>query len=96
MGRDDQMTQLVLDWTGAPNRLDMVNDREQIRAMEIRTYDCGSKRAFHAPHSFNRAGLVECPGLVTLHCGLSPSHIHHRWAEPDRFLWCNGIYLGTA
>lgn len=78
------MTQLVLDWSGTADRLDMVNDREQIRAMERRSYGCGSKREFHASHD-------DCPGLVSEYCGQDGSHTHHRWAEPDRFFWCNGV-----
>ena len=81
------MTQLAFEWPGTPGQLDLENDREQIRAMELRTYGCGVKRAFHAPHSVEGMTL-ECPGLRTRPCGQNGPHNHHRWAEPDAFYWC--------
>jgi len=65
----------------------MINDREQIRAMELRTYTCGVRREFHEPHSVDGETLP-CPGMRTRPCGQSGLHNHHRWAEPDAFYWC--------
>jgi len=85
------VTQLAFEWPGTPGQLDMINDREQIRAMELRTYGCGVKREFHVPHQVERDGsTVQCPGLRSQECGQSGRHTHHRWAEPDAFYWCSG------
>ena len=80
------MTQLAFEWP-----LDMVADREQIREMEIRTYGCGKRPEFHDPHQVDRDGRTYiCPGLTTQKCGQQAGHVHHRWATPDSFHWCDG------
>ena len=90
------MTQLAFEWPGTPGQLDMENDRELIRAMELRTYGC--KREFHEPHQVERHGdTYLCPGLRTRMCGRDGLHNHHRWAEPDAFFWCQPFdYLRPA
>ena len=92
------MTQLAFEWPATPGHLDLDNDREQIRAMELRTYRCGVKREFHAPHPVERDGeTFRCPGLTTRPCGQNGLHNHHRWAEPDAFYWCQPFdYLRPA
>ena len=90
------MTQLAFEWPGTPGQLDMENDREQVRAMELRTYGCGIKRAFHAPHLVD-GETSPCPGLRTRLCGRNGLHDHHRWAEPDAFYWSQPFdYLRRA
>lgn len=82
------MTQLAFEWPSTTPGLDMNGaDREQVRAMELRTYGC--KPEHHAPHQVERHGdTYLCPGLRTRMCGRDGLHNPHRWAEPDAFFWC--------
>jgi hypothetical protein len=86
------MSQLAFTWPGNEDHLDMVNDRAQVIDMERRTYDCGTRPAFHPPHDYERDGAeIHCSGLVWAHCGAEGKHTHHRWAKPEEFFWCEGI-----
>lgn len=96
---DSVMQQLAFVWPGEETQLDMNGrDREQVREMELRTYDCGAGCQFHAAHTVERDGQTYlCPGLATRMCGKTGIHNHHRWAEPDAFYWCQPFdYLVSA
>jgi hypothetical protein len=92
------MTQLAFEFE--PGRLDRVNDVEAIKAMDRLRFRCGKRwpgpwREYHAPHAVvDQLGAFECPGLVTRSCGQVPHHRHHRWFEPGRMYWCEGLPPG--
>lgn len=85
-------------WSGCPGTPDLRDlasiaaagqVREEIRQMELRSFECHEQRGHHPPHTVNG---VDCPGLVTRPCGTEEQHNHHRWwFIPDAFYWCNGI-----
>lgn len=77
---------------GCPGTPDLRDggERERVRQMELRTYDCGVKREFHEPHPHPDGGA--CPGLTTLHCGNDSRHAYHRWWTDTTFHWCNGTF----
>lgn len=86
-------------WAGCPGTPDLRDAssvtaadhvREQIRQMELLTYDCGREHtAFHDPHPHPNGST--CPGMVARRCGTRDRHDHHRWwSIPDAFYWCEG------
>lgn len=91
--------QEVGGWAGCPGTPDLRDReavtagerlREDIRQMELRSFECHEQREFHPPHAVDG---VACPGLTARQCGAAERHDHHRWwVIPDAFYWCDGIH----
>lgn len=90
-------------WAGCPGVPDLRDGatvataeqlREDIRQMDLRSFECHEQHEFHPPHQVNG---VACPGLVARPCGTRNPHQHHRWwSIPDAFYWCEGVHGSRA